>query len=440
MVKEKPEEIRLEPPQPVEPQDDNVEKPKLPVIKPVENKPEFVEQKTENVVELPNKLTLVNQDQSVKEKSDDKVENAVEDVLKKKETSIETKKGEEVDIEAIKKEDKELQEEEKNKNTEEEKEKAEMFKKIEKYKEEQKSLLEEQKEILQEIKKQKQELEEKKIESGIVETRKKATNQIIQLAKKAIERTPDKENTILKSEKHGNKKVDKFNDMIINDPVARQLLKMSNNSMNKTRTENVQDRLRPLPMAQSNSLSEILYQSKKINESKILSSTLHETKNSNINNEIDTGSIHRNIQHDNVKQIKGQEIIQEEVLKDVKSNDEKSQEKIENKEVNKNVAQVVADHNNEENVIPAKRDILANNESTDNLVRVKRESENDSTVLEHNDKCELEDKKELVKTESPMMRLITEIIRTDVLKMNTNKVIEGLKNQLKAESVHLKRK
>ncbi|GLV61267.1 uncharacterized protein CBL_13849 [Carabus blaptoides fortunei] len=446
-IKELPEEIRLEPPQPVEPQDDNERKAKLPVIKPIESKPELVEQKTENIVELPNKLVVVNQEQIMKERSIDKVENVMENVLKNKEISVETKKGDEVDIEAIKKEDKELQEEEKNKNTEEENEKAELFKKIEKYKEEQKSLLEEQKEILQEIKKEKQELEEQKIENDIDETRKKATNKIIQIAKKAIERMPEKEKTVLKKEKLDTKKINKFNDMIINDPVARQLLKMSNNSINKTKTEHLRDRLRPLPMAQNKSFTEMLYQSKKVNENNVvINSSLQETKvAASMNNEVDTGSIRRNIKLDNVKPIKGQELIREKVLKDIKSNDNNDHENIETEKQKNNIPEVVTENKPEndisnENVIPAKRDILENIENTENVVRVKRESENDSTVLKHNDKCELEDKKEFAKTESPMMRLITEIIKTDVLQMNTNNVIEGLKNQLKADSMHLKRK
>lgn len=219
------EEVRQEPPQPVEPQEE---------IKP--------QSKDIQIPKL--EQSLVNEK-----------ENVVIDKSERKESQIEnqTTKPEEVDKAAIEKEDKELQEELKEKQeSETEKSKAEkktddILAKLEKHKEEQKNLIQQQKQLLEEIKKETKELKELK-DKEQDELRMKAANQIVEIAKKAIEslgpKTNDLNNKVVNNEnvekKQENTNLEtKQNNMIsdlqklVNETNARIINENKNNKINE---------------------------------------------------------------------------------------------------------------------------------------------------------------------------------------------------------------
>ncbi|KAB0796045.1 hypothetical protein PPYR_10106 [Photinus pyralis] len=157
--KEVIEEIRHEPPQPIEPVVDEIPEAPKEVIK-------------EN-------------EQPVDKKSDEKPIAKEKEPDKPPKKTTNSKKVEEVDIEAIKKEEKEIFEDEKQKLKVAEEKNIDLLKKMEKQNEVQQKVVEESKKILEELKQR--QIKEEKIKDVEMEKR-KAAEEIQLIANKAIER------------------------------------------------------------------------------------------------------------------------------------------------------------------------------------------------------------------------------------------------------------
>ncbi|KAK5642040.1 hypothetical protein RI129_008207 [Pyrocoelia pectoralis] len=162
-IKEIMDIVRHEPPQPIEPVADEV----------VENPKEAPKEIEQPVNDLRNK-----KDDDVKQVEVEKEP----DKPPKKESN--TKKVEEVDIEAIQKEEKEIFEDEKQKLKDVEEKNINLLKKMEKQNEAQQKVMEESKKILEEIKQR--QIEEEKLKN-VEMAKQKAAEEIQQIANKAIE-------------------------------------------------------------------------------------------------------------------------------------------------------------------------------------------------------------------------------------------------------------
>lgn len=326
-------------------------------------------------------------------------------------------KADEVNIDAIHKEDNELKEEEKNKPKSDDKAKeANLIKTIEQYEEEKKKLLKEQKELIEQ-----QGIEKEKAE----DVKRKVADKILEIAIKAIEELapkPEEETNIL-NKGIGNTK--KNNDLVITVKEENEFNKLVDADNKPQKSKNVTNSIRknmiPLPMVGNKSLSEILYNKVPEKENNTLD-LVHEMK--------DVPNILSDIIAQHPKQI---------AKKKEHKNDQINEVLKENKALKNNiVAEAVhieqkLENENKESLSLPKRDILATEEKTEadnNIVRLKREV---GDIKKEKKKCEAIEKNRSAELESIP-------IKVNDHNLKPNLIEDAMKLHLSAALFHLKRK
>lgn len=391
ILRDEAKETRLEPPQPVEPQD---EKKKEVVV--VEQKIDKQKEEEKGKDEQNAKKLVVSLSSNIPE--------------------IAQTKADEVNIDAIKKEDNELKEEEKNKPKSDDKAKeANLMKTIEQYQEEQKKLLKEQKELIEQ-----QKIEKEKAE----EVRRKTADKILEIAIKAIEELapkPGEEINILNKGIGNSKENDDLVMPVKEENEVNKLVDADKKpEKSKNATNSVRKNMIPLPMVGNKSLSEILYNKVPEKENNTLALVQEMKGVPNILNDIIAQHPRQIAEKKEHKNDENNEVVK--VNDELKNNVVTETVHIEKK---------LEDKNKESLSLP-KRDILATEEKTeaDNTVRLKREAADSRNEKEN---CEATEKNRNGELESIP-------INVNDLNLKPNLIEDALKLHLSAASFHLKRK
>ncbi|XP_018333410.1 putative sodium-coupled neutral amino acid transporter 10 [Agrilus planipennis] len=189
------QEIRQEPPQPVEPEDvpknephQVLQKESVNMVLSQQNKSNGLDTSDTKLKKEANVDVKKNTEPPPKQVLKDTQHNSQADNEEQKKENKNSEKRDEVDIDAIRKEEKELMDQDKERLSEE-KSKLELLKTLKKQQEFEKQLLETQKELLGQIKQQnkKDDTKQNEIVAANQEELKKAVKQIENIAKKAIE-------------------------------------------------------------------------------------------------------------------------------------------------------------------------------------------------------------------------------------------------------------
>jgi sodium-coupled neutral amino acid transporter 10 len=233
-VKIEDKEVRHEPPQPEEPVENVVKTPKNevkvevksaedkqgPVVEPVQPPDEKVEESgKEEVVRVVDEKKMIEEEDGKKkdEGKEMKIGEEKKDVIK------EVKKNDEVDIEAIKKEDTELKEQEEKKQTQDRNQI--LIDTIQKQNEVQMEIVEQQKKLIEVIQKQQESGNNNDLDK-VNEEKVKAVKQIESIARKAIESISGQDKNVAKEKKETGEK-NKVEDGVKNN--QREVVKENGN-------------------------------------------------------------------------------------------------------------------------------------------------------------------------------------------------------------------